>query len=472
MVRRASAVALLFLACGHGNGGDGQAPRVPVDADQMQPAMATAVDDAGGLWVVAGYTDVSATSALGMGLSIRSPDGTWSARPPLEPQGNTFRPDGDAWLAAAQNGRRAYYVSLLATGAQPSSDDDVGNGLGLAVVDVSTGQPQIEAPKRIDLGDWPGWDEPTVTATRPPGAIADTVLVAGTPIGPDMQDAVAVLVSHDGGVSFHEAPLLRAPGYPGHHSPRDTLVRPVLQQDPRPGQECHAYLAFGVYYPSALMSTAGVQAPACELETQGCRSIAETQTTDCGETWAVPVFAAVDTGSPQGEDFRGFSYAVAADGTRLVMFGDEDAADAPILLKRAPAGASFSVVQAGRWDDGPMETLASGPAPSGQPVHRWRPTLAASDRIAAFWVEEDTASHASSLWMKTSAAQTTTWAAAQKIDDAGVTCDGITFPSDDYMAAVPEAPFGTSATGFVLAWAPFLPCGSQAPRRLVFQSFR
>lgn len=471
MVRRSSAVALLLLACCSGSSGSGQAPPVPADIDQMQPALATAVDDTGGLWVVAGYTDMSAPPASGMGLSVRSPEGVWSVHAPLEPDGNTFRPDGDAWLAAAQNGKRAYYVSLLEAEEQPATDDDVGDGLALAVVDVASGQPKIEAPKRIDLGDWPGWDEPTVAATRPSGASVDTVLVAGTPIAPDMQDAVAVLVSHDGGTSFHEVPLLRAPGYPGHHSPRDTLVRPVLQQDPRPGQECHAYLAFGVYYPSAFASTAGVQPPACELDAQGCRSIAETQTTDCGETWAAPTFAAIDTGSPQGEDFRGFSYAVAGDGTRLVMFGDEDADDAPILLKRAAAGASFSVVQAGRWDDGPTETLASGPGASGQPVSRWRPTLAAGNRMAAVWVEEATSTHASSLWMRTTATPTSTWAAAQQIDDVGTACDGVTFPSDDYMAAVPEAAFGSPATGFVIAWAPFVPCGSQAPRHVEFQTF-
>src|SRR5262249_55156713 len=161
-----------------------------------------------------------------------------------------FRPSGDAWLASAKSGGLAYYVSLLANVQRPPANDEIGDGLALAVVDVRSGSPQILVPRRIDFGAWPAWDEPTIAATHPPGAVADTVIVAGTPIGPDMQDVVAVLVSHNGGESFHYAAPIHAPGYPGHatHAPDNTLVRPFLQQDPRPGQECHAYLAFGVYY--------------------------------------------------------------------------------------------------------------------------------------------------------------------------------------------------------------------------------
>jgi len=53
-----------------------------------------------------------------------------------------------------------------------------------------------------------------------------------------------------------------------------------------------------------------------------------------------------------------------------------------------------------------------------------------------------------------------------------VACDGVTFPSDDYMGVVPEAPFGATATTFVVAWAPFAACGTKMPRRIQFKSVR
>ncbi len=457
-----------LLACS-GSGG-GQPAQVPADTDQMQPALAAALDSAGRLWMAGGYTDLS-TPGTAMGLSIRAPDGTWTAQPALLPEGNEFRPSGDGWLAATQRGTRAYYVSLLQVhDAAPQGIDDVGDGLAFAVIDFALAAPQVIPPRRIDAGDWPNWDEPTVAATRPPGSGADTVLVAGTPIAPDVQDVVTVLVSHDGGVTFRESPPIHAPDYRVHHSPGDTLVRPVLQQDPRPGQECHAYLAFGVYYPTAFTDRAGIQAPSCQSDPAGCRSIAETETTDCGDSWAPPHFIAVDTGSPQGEDFRGFGYAMATDGTRFVVFGDEDDANAPILLKRAPAGATFTVVQGGSWSDGSVETVASGPGASGRSVRRWRPTIAASASIAVLWIEEDAQTLASTLWMSDSPTSTAvTWTSARRVDGAGVACDE---PSDDYMAAAPEGPLGASVDAFVVAWAPFVPCGSQARRHVQFQTLR
>ena len=458
-------MVLMLAACG----GEGRPLAFPTggDTDQIQPALTAIVDPMGKLWIVAGYTDLAQPDGSTMGLSLRSPDGTWTAFPPLAPNGESFRPSGDAWLAAAQSGGRAYYISLLETANHPAMPDEVGDGLALAVVDVRSGSPQILPPRRIDFGEWPSWDEPTIAATHPPGAIADTVIAAGTPIGPDLQDAVAVLVSQNGGESFGETTLIHAPDYPGHnpHQPDNTLVRPFLQQDPRPGQECHAYLAYGVYYATALSAT--YDPPACAAEAVGCRSIAETESHDCGVTWGTPSFIAVDTGAPTGEDFRGFSYAVANDGTRFVMFGDEDAVDAPILLKRAAPGMAFTVVQNGRWDDGPLETLASGPSASGATVRRWRPTLAASDRVAAMWVEEDASSHASAVWMSTFGGS---WSAPARVDDAGVACDSSSLPSDDYMGVVPQGPFGGASNGFVVAWAPFEACGSQTPRRVRFKA--
>lgn len=467
MRRPGCALVLAIVACG-GQGGGGSSPRTANDTDQMQPALAAAVDSNGRLWMAAGYTDESSSGGSSMGLSIRSPDGAWWQYEPLVPDSGVFRPSGDGWLAAAQQGSRAYYLSLLQTHGQAPAADELGDGLALAVIDFGAGVPKIIAPRRIDPGDRPSWDEPTIAATRRPGDATDTLLVAATPIGPDLQDEVAVLVSRDGGGSFSGSTIIHAPGYPGHHPPRDTLVRPVLQQDPRAGFECHSWLAFGVYYPSALASTSGIQPPSCVSDPSGCRSLAETETVDCGRTWAPPTFIAVDTGSPQGEDFRGFAYAVAGDGTRLVMFGDEDAAGAPILLKRAAPGASFTVVQGGRWDDGPMETVARGTGASGQAVRRWRPTLAASARVAAFWVEEDTSSHESTLWVSDSATTTASWMAPRRVNGAGIACDTSTFPEDDYMSASPDGALGVPTGSFVVAWAPFAPCGSNAPRHVEF----
>ena len=459
-------MVVLLAACGD----DGRPLPIPAggDTDQIQPALTAVVDSSAKLWIVAGYTDLS-QPASSMGVSLRAPDGTWTSLPPLAPVGQSFRPSGDAWLAAAQNGGRAYYVSLVETVDHPTTPDEVGDGLALAVIDVRSGSPQILSPRRIDSGLWPSWDEPTVAATHPPGAVADTVIVAGTPIGPDVQDAVSVLVSHNGGESFRQTAVIHAPSYPGHTSnaPDNTLVRPFLQQDPRPGQECHALLAYGVYYATALLTT--YDPPACAAEPQGCRSIAETETNDCGESWGEPAFIAIDTGQATGEDFRGFSYAVANDGSRYVMFGDEDAVDAPILLKSAPAGGAFTVVAGGRWDDGAMQTIASGPSAAGARVRRWRPTLAASDRVAALWVEEDAATQASTVWMATSDGS---FGPPVRVDDAGIACDGVTFPSDDYMGVVPEGPFGGASTGFVVAWAPFEACGSPTPRRVHFKTVR
>jgi hypothetical protein len=444
------------------------------DSDQMQAALAAAVDATGQVWIVAGYTDLSAGNGSSMGLSIRAPDGAWSAVSPLAPDGDAFRPSGDGWLASARYGGRAYYVSLLQTADAAQGADEAGNGIALAVVDVTSGTPAILQPRRIDVGGWSQWDEPTVSATRPAGAIVDTVIVAGTPIGPQLQDVIAVLVSRDGGESFQEVALVHAPSYPGPaaRGPANTLVRPLLQQDPRAGMECHAYLAFGVYYATGLASAPGVLPPACQARTGGCRSIAETETYDCGASWDPPRFIAVDTGSTGSEDFRGFSYGVAAEGTRYVMFGDDTAVNAPVLLKRAAPGSSFSVVAGGRWDDGPMETIASGPGASGEAVVRWGPVLAASDRIAALWVEEDATSERSALWMRTSDPAVASWIAPQRVDDAGVTCDQATFPSDDYMAVVPDGPFGGPSSTFVVAWAPFVPCGSNTPRRIRFDGIR
>ncbi len=439
----------------------------------MQAALAATVDSSHGLWIVAGYTVVSDQPTSTMGLSLRAPNGSWTEYPPLAPVDGAFLPSGDGWLAAAQQGGRAYYVSLLATTAIASATDEAGQGLALAVVDVRSGTPQIGAPRRIDSGDWPEWDEPTVAATRPPGATADTVLVAGTPIAPRVQDTVAVLVSHDGGDSFQEVAQIHAPEYPGAaaHGPANTLVRPFLQQDPRPGEECHAYLAFGVYYATALGGTRGIAPPACQSASSGCRSIAETETRDCGTSWSEPAFIAVDTGPPSSEDFRGFSYAVGANGDRYVVYADDTIDDTPVLLKRAPAGTAFSVLRGGRWDDGPVETLATGPSSSGGPVRRWGPALAAAGRVAAVWVEEDPTSHASALWLSTSDPVSPSWTAPQRVDDAGVACeDDVMFPSDDYMAVVPEGPFGSAASTFVVAWAPFAPCDIDIPRRVEFKT--
>jgi hypothetical protein len=330
----------------------------------------------------------------------------------------------------------------------------------------------VLAPRRIDLGDWSQWDEPTVAATRPPGAAADTVIVAATPIETDLQDVIAVLVSHDGGISFREVMPVHAPGYPGHlaHSGDNTVLRPFLVQDPRAGLECHAYLAFGVYSGTALASTPGVMPPACQAETGGCRSIAETETRDCGESWDPPRFIAIDTGSTGSDDFRGFSYAVAVDGSRYVLFTDDAMNDTPVLLKRAAPDAAFSVVANGRWDDTPEETIASGPGSSGETVERWAPTLAASGDVVAIWIEEDVATGQSVLWMKTSDQGTTAWTQSTQVDPAGVTCSQNTYASDDYIAVAPDGPLGATASTFVLAWAPFVPCGSKAPRRVRFDT--
>jgi hypothetical protein len=434
------------------------------------------VDERGQLWIVAGYTDFS-SPASNMGLAVRAPSGQWNAYPPLVPFGGAFHPSGDAWLATAQKGSRSYYVSLLTTAPHQPSPDEVADGIALAIVDIAQGAPTILAPRRIDPGVFSAWDEPTVSATRPAGATSDTVIVAGTPIAPTFQDVVAVLVSHDGGQSFHQSQLIYAPHYPGRASgrPDNTVVRPFLEQDPRAGQECHVYMAFGVYYATALESTDGVSPPSCITDSSGCRSIAETESHDCGETWSPPSFIAIDTGLPGGEDYRGFSYAVADDGARFVIFGDEDVDNAPILLKRSSPGGSFSVIQTikgiSTWGDGNPEILASGPSRAGAIVKRWRPTLSASSLVGALWVEEETASHASSVWFSTATTfKVLPFGAPRLIDSAGVACDGLPFPSDDYMGVTPEATLGQPTSSFVIAWTDFSPCGSTNPRQLEFRS--
>jgi hypothetical protein len=461
--------ASLLAGCGSG----GSATVLGSDSDRTQPSLASVVDPAGRLWIVSGYTDQSMPAISQMGLSIRSPDGVWQSYPPLSSDGS-FAPSGDGWLATAQGGLRAYYVSLLDATPNASTNDESGDGLALATIEVTDAGPTVTAPQRIDLGDWPSWDEPTISATRPPGAAADTVLAAGTPIGPDYQDVVSVLVSHDGGQSFHDAATLLAPGSPGRVYGRrdDTLVRPVLQQDPRPGQECHAYVAFGVYYATALRSTPGLAPPACLLRSGGCRSLAESETRDCGDTWSPPVFIAVDTGPPGGLDFRGFGYAIANDGTRLVLFTDENAPDAPILLKRAAPDSAFTVTASiagtATWDDGPIEIVVAGPSDAGVPVSRWRPTLSASSGVAAIWVEEALDTHASSLRFSTSPSWPPAgWAPARLVDPGavGTVCDA-QLPDDDYMALTPGAPFASPASHFVVAWTGFAPCGSQDPHHI------
>jgi hypothetical protein len=420
--------------------------------------------------MVAGYTDISGGAGSSMGLSVRAPTGTWTDYPALSPEDNAFRPSGDGWLAAAKEGGRVYYVSLLETTRRVTALDDSGDGLALAIVDVRNGSTRIVPPRRIDRGRWPSWDEPTVSATRLPDASADTVIVAATPVGADLRDVIAVLVSHDGGTSFHEVLPLHAPDYPGHvaHGPNNTVLRPLLAQDPRAGQECHAYLAFGVYSGTALASTPGISPPDCQAATGGCRSIAESETRDCGESWGAPRFIAIDTGSTGSDDFRGFSYAVAVDGSRHVLFTDDTADDTPVLLKRAAPDANFAVVANGRWDDVQVERIASEPGSSAQSVERWAPTLAASGNLVATWVEQDVASGQTMLRVTSSALAAPTWTPARRVESAGVACGDGAYASDDYFALAPEGALGATASRFVVAWAPFATCGSSAPRRVRF----
>ncbi len=445
--------------------------------ERFQPSLAGVSDARGRTWIVAGYTEQRDPDRSSIGIGVRSPEGAWQTFPPLAPPGGGFRPSADAWVAAAQNGSRAYVLSLLIRDEVADARDDLGDGLSLAVVDLSSGTPRIDQPRRIDGGAWSQWDEPTVVATRAAGAGEETVIVAGTPLGPDEQDLVAVLVSRDGGGTFGDPVRIRAPGYPGHRSgrPDNTVVRPFLRQDPRQGWECHAYMAFGVYYPTALTETVRIAAPSCASSPSGCRSIAETETHDCGATWSEPVYIAIDTGRPSGEDYRGFGYGIAHDGTRFVMFGDEAMADAPMRVKRARSGERFEVTRSVQgaltWDDGPMEVLATGPDADGRGVLRWRPTLAASELAMAFWVQERTDTHTAEVWLSTSRpSEAGQWTAPRLVDAAGTACDGALFPSDDYMGVTPNAPFARAAADFVVAWTHLRPCGSDASRRLVFRA--
>jgi hypothetical protein len=457
-------IRFVLLATAMAGCGSSGASRPGTDSDQMQPSLAWLVDSAGSPWLVAGYTDDSEPSRSRMGLSIRASGGNWRTYPNL--LGDAFQPSGDGWLATAQGGSRAYYVSLLAVTPGNATTDESGEGLALATIDADG--PTAHAPNRIDQGMWPGWDEPTIAATRPPGADADTIIVSGTPIGPDYQDVISVLVSRDGGLSFHYTTTLLAPGSPGRvYGKRDnTLVRPFLQQDPRAGRECHAYLAFGVYYSTALRDTAGVAPPQCMSEPDGCRSIAESETQDCGETWASPTFIAVDTGPPGGLDFRGFGYAVANDGTRFVVFSDEDSANAPILLKRAAPDMPFTVIQnlagTSTWDDGAVENVATGPTAAGAPASRWRPTLAASSTAMVAWVEEALDTHSATVQFSVShVGNQVDWTPPRPVGGAtfGTVCDA-QLPDDDYMALVPRTAFATSTNEFAVGWTQFSPCNS------------
>jgi hypothetical protein len=451
------------------------APPAP-DSDQLQPSLAAIVDGNGALVVAAGYTDLTRPSHSTMGLDLRGADGQWASFLPLAPTDRSFRPSGDAWLASAQHGARAYYVSLLATQTSASLPDDVGNGIALSILDAAAPAPTVSAPRRI-TPDGLAWDEPTVAATRQPGASADTVIVAATPIGPDFQDRVAVLVSRDGGQTFDPGASLFAPSWPGrtYAQPDDTAVRPVLQQDPRPGGECHVYLAFGVYRATALSSSPPIAPPTCVGTSDGCRSIVESESWDCGASWSEPRFIAVDIGNTVGADYRGFSYAVALDGTRFVLFADEDEVNAGMQLKRAQPDRPFHAVTLGdsgaQWDDGDVEVVAMGPSSSGAAVRRWRPTLSASTAVAAIWVEAETVSGVGRVvYSLGDPAAPSVWSPPRPVagEPARAACDRTLFPEDDYMGVTPLAPFSEPASTFLVAWSRFQPCGSKAPRRIVY----
>ena len=454
--------------------GDGAWLGAPVsigtNGDEIQPSLVVALDGTGSPWVILGYTDLTLPAPYSaMGLSVCDPSGAWQTYVPLNAVDSAFFPSGDAWVATAQGGSRAYYVSLATSANSVQQPDDTGDGLALAIIDVGNGSPHVRPPVRIDSGTWSGWDEPTVCATHPPTAANDTVIVAGTPIDVSVQDVIAVLVSHDGGETFHYAPGINAPGYPGRQpGPANTVVRPFLQQDPRPGQECHAYLAYGVYFATALETSLGVRPPECTGDYEGCRSIAETETHDCGETWEVPRFIVVDTGPPAAPDYRSFSYAVANDGTRFVMFTSEDSNDTDMLLKRAAPGTAFRV-RGERdgiacWVDGPMEHIGSDPRTPGQSVRKRRPTLSAATVAAAAWVEEDAVTHAASVHYSFSVPSApNVWteqeSAAPEFD--GIACDSLPNPLDNYMGVTPLAGFGAPASTFLAAWTPFFsPCDS------------
>jgi hypothetical protein len=477
-VRSLSAAVVLWLfaaACGPAKnvcslGGDG---------DHSQPALVTLVDGNEQLWVVAGYSNIAEPVRSQMGLSIRDPGGAWTTSTPLVTDSGLI-PSGDAAVAATQHGGRAYYVSLLGVMPRPDYLDEQAIGLALATVDVENGAVTVAPPRRIDLGDWPHWDEPTIAATHPPGAHADTVIAAGTPTGDDYQDVVSILVSHDGGVSFHEVGPLLAPDSPGRvYGRRDnTVIRPSLVQDPRPGFECHTLISFGVYYGTALLDTPGIAPPACLTEINGCRSIAESESNDCGETWSPPRYIAIDTGMAGGLDFRGFGYTIGTDGTRLVIFGDEDADNAPILVKRAAPHDAFKVVQyingQPTWGDGSPERVVEGPSISGLSVRRWRPAVAASGGVGAVWIEEDVATHDASIRFALSTTNGTgQWSPGQIVDDeaAGVVCDA-QIPEDDYIGIAPGAAFGDPTWTFVVAWTEFAPCGAKHTRRVDVASVR
>lgn len=331
------------------------------------------LDHTGGEWIVLGYQDERgqpagaagvAPSGHTMGLATLDAHGTWRSYPQLgaTSAAGIGTTDG-GWLASPpQGGSVAYYVGA----GERNPGDGIPSGLYMTLVDASASvttatnaTPQFNFTGPIAVGTYGDapvpavstqWYEPTVAATHPqPGP--DHVIVAACDVNDrpnPSQRSLFIWVSVDGGSSYHAAPhRVFAPGITEATPPQppmDSTLRPVLQQDPRPGHECTEYLAYAVLAPSQVPGTACAPPnPPC----QQLEGVAEATSLDCGETWSAPSYIAafpLREGTVPGTGGRNFSYVVGDTGARyLAWVKSSSAGDALQILSAAPdQGFAFS----------------------------------------------------------------------------------------------------------------------------------
>ena len=377
---------------------------------QISSMAAVVYDHTGGQWVFASYSDwrgqpiangTPTDAAHTMGLAVRDPLGSWAA---WSPQLGASLPTGvggsgveaSGWIASAPQPRpRAYYVSV----GQRVAGDNGPSGLYVAVLDVSASTtapgrvtPNIAVTGPIAVGAYGGsneplpatsWYEPTIAVTRQPTATDDTLVIVAPDVdddpNSDSQNSLYAWVSGGSATAFRPAahPHIYPPGYsslphPGI-GPGDSTFRPILQQDARPGHECTEYLAFVVGYPSAI---AGVPCFPCSNDQScECNGIAETISTDCGDTWSPPGYVVRRGGTRYEQADRNYAYAVGDDGARYLAWEQTAPLPSPpgavqsgIYMLVAPPDAPFGDVTT------PAITVT---APSGT-TQRTIPAIAAA----------------------------------------------------------------------------------------------
>jgi hypothetical protein len=281
-------------------------------------------------------------------------------------------------IASRPGGQTAYTVFVGSNG----TSDATGSGTGALFVagfDASqarsgapgTGQsavpPSMLAPTSVGLngGVTTYWSDPTISVTKTPERSTDRVVIVAPNVTAATQFTLFVSLwdgnpSDIGTVPFRPATmsLIYAPGATIQRNcppdlpncPNDTIIRPIVRQDPRPGYECREYMAFLVFYPSHLGGLSCTPVGSAD-----CAAIAETRSMDCGETWSTPTYVLrrdngdVAAGSVWVDGVpsysglaRQFDYTVAPDGTRFLAFVHSVGSGAEVRVKRAAPDADFA----------------------------------------------------------------------------------------------------------------------------------